>query len=346
MHAVEVSAKSAVLYDAESGKILYQKDMHTQREIASTTKIMTALLTLENANLQEVVHIKPEYTGAEGTSIYLKPGEKITVNTLLHGLMLQSGNDAAVALANYISGNVDAFVSLMNLKAAQLGMKNTNFQNPNGLPSDMHYSTAYDMALLTAHAMKNTTFCDIVSKTSYQGEGRTFINHNKLLRMSDRINGVKTGFTKKAGRCLVSSALEDGMRLIAVTLSAPDDWNDHLSLYDYGFLNYRKQIYLNKEETLSKIPVVSGKTKYVNVSVPEDIYMVESKNNTQKAHIEVYLPRFIYAPVRKYQKIGEARLIYNGEILSKSDIVSMDVSDIIEVKSLSDKIKDFFANLF
>ncbi len=346
VYAVDVSAKSAVLYEPESGKVLYQKDMHSRREIASTTKIMTALLTLENADLNEVVYIKPEYTGAEGTSIYLKPGEKITVNTLMHGLMLQSGNDAAVALANHISGSEDAFVSLMNLKAAQLGMKNTNFENPNGLPADTHYSTAYDMALLTAYAMRNTSFAEIVSKTSYQGEGRTFVNHNKLLRMSDRVDGVKTGFTKKAGRCLVSSAVEDGMRLIAVTLSAPDDWNDHLSLYNYGFSNYRKHVYFKKDEALSKIPVISGKTKYVSTGVLDDIYTVESKNNAPNAHVEVFLPRFVYAPVKKDQKIGEARLVSNGEILSKSDIVSMDDSDIIEIKSLSDKIKDFFANLF
>lgn len=346
VYGVDVSAKSAVLYEAASGKILYQKDMHTRREMASTTKIMTALLALEKADTDEVIYVKDEYTGAEGTSIYLKPDEKITVNTLLHGLMLQSGNDAAVALAHHIAGDEERFVAMMNAKAAALGMNNTHFENPNGLPSDGHYSTAYDMALLTAYAMKNKEFCDIVSKTTYQAEGRVFVNHNKLLKMSHRVDGVKTGFTKAAGRCLVSSAEEDGLRLIAVTLSAPDDWNDHMSLYDYGYSNYCKKMYINKDQILSNIPVISGKTNSISAAAIDDVYTIELKNNVKKANIAVYLPRFIYAPVEKNQKIGEVRLMQNGEIVSKSDIISLNQAEQVKVKTLKDKIKDFFANLF
>ena len=215
--AIDVSAKSAVLYEVSTGRVLYQKNMEEPRAIASTTKIMTALLTIENTDLTEKVTIKPEFTGIEGTSLYLKAGEQITVETLLYGLMLQSGNDAALVLADHVAGDIPTFVSMMNARAQELGMENTHFENPNGLPAEGHVSSALDMAKLAAAAMQNPDFQKVVSSKTYAANGRAFSNHNRLLKMREDIDGVKTGFTKAAGRCLVSSSLRDNMRLVAVT---------------------------------------------------------------------------------------------------------------------------------
>jgi len=344
--AIDVSAKSAILYEPASGEILYQKDIETPREIASTTKIMTAILALEHTEMDETVIIKPEYTGIEGTSLYLKPGEKISVKTLLYGLMLQSGNDAAVALAGHISGDVSSFVKLMNKKADSLGMKCTFFQNPNGLPAQKHYSTAYDMAKLTSYAMKLPEFKEIVSTKLYVNEGKTFSNHNKLLKMSKRVDGVKTGFTKAAGRCLVSSAEENGMRLVAVTLSAPDDWNDHLKLYDYGFSSYKKQVFIENGQIISEIPVINGRQATVSVCALGEISAITSNNQNSNIQVKINLPRFVYAPIYKSQKIGEVFIVKDGKIISNSKIVSLDTSELQERKTIIERIHDFLTKLF
>lgn len=232
-----VSAKSAILYDCTASRVLLEKNADEKSLIASTTKIMTALVVAENCNEADPVRIPPEAVGIEGSSMYLKEGEVLSVQDLLYGLMLQSGNDAAVALAIYCGGSVEGFVDLMNEKAKELSLTQTHFANPNGLDHDDNYSTARDMAVLTQYALENPVFAELVdTKTATVGGGRCLTNHNKLLWRYDGCIGVKTGFTRAAGRILVSAAERNGRRLVVVTIGAPDDWNDHAKLLDYGFL--------------------------------------------------------------------------------------------------------------
>ena len=231
--AVQLSAAAAILMDADSGEVLYEKDAARKMRIASTTKIMTALVALERAKLTDTITVTASHM-VEGSSMYLKPGEVVTVEELLYGLMLCSGNDAALALAD-CCGGLAAFVSAMNDKAAALGMTGTSFANPNGLDDENHYSTARDMAVLAAYAAKDPTFRRICSTRTATVGGRTMTNHNKLLSQVEGCIGMKTGYTKAAGRTLVSCAERQGRRLVAVTLCDGNDWADHKALYEMGF---------------------------------------------------------------------------------------------------------------
>ncbi len=231
--AVEVSAAAAVLMDADSGRLLYEKNGEKRMLIASTTKLMTALVALEQGGLQQEITVTGSHM-AEGSSMYLRPGEKLTLETLLYGLLLSSGNDAALAVTECMGGAAP-FVARMNEKAAELGMENTHFANPNGLDDEEHYSTAEDMARLAAAAMDDPVLRRVASTRTARIGGRTLTNHNKLLSRVEGCVGLKTGYTKAAGRTLVSCAERDGVRLVAVTLQDGDDWNDHASLYEQGF---------------------------------------------------------------------------------------------------------------
>ena len=231
--AVEVSAAAAVLMDADSGRLLYDKNGEKRMLIASTTKLMTALVALEQGGLQQEITVTGGHM-AEGSSMYLRPGEKLTLETLLYGLLLSSGNDAALAVTECMGGAVP-FVARMNEKAAELGMENTHFANPNGLDDEEHYSTAEDMARLAAAAMDDPVLRRVASTRTARIGGRTLTNHNKLLSRVEGCVGLKTGYTRAAGRTLVSCAERDGVRLVAVTLQDGDDWNDHASLYEQGF---------------------------------------------------------------------------------------------------------------
>ena len=231
--AVEVSAAAAVLMDADSGRLLYEKNGEKRMLIASTTKLMTALVALEQGGLQQEITVTGGHM-AEGSSMYLRPGEKLTLETLLYGLLLSSGNDAALAVTECMGGAVP-FVARMNEKAAELGMENTHFANPNGLDDEAHYSTAEDMAKLAAAAMDDPVLRRVASTRTARIGGRTLTNHNKLLSRVEGCVGLKTGYTRAAGRTLVSCAERDEVRLVAVTLQDGDDWNDHASLYEQGF---------------------------------------------------------------------------------------------------------------
>lgn len=250
-------AKAAILYDASSGRVLFEKNAEEPMLIASLTKIMTAIIAIENGNLDEEVTISPNAEGVEGSSIYLKAGERIPLRTLLYGLMLRSGNDAATAIAEHIGGSVEGFVYLMNEKAAYLGLEHTHFANPHGLDQEGHYSSAKDLSVLTAYALKNQVFQEIVKtevKTvSWPGEKwkRKFYNKNKMLRFYKWADGVKTGFTKKARRTLVSSATKDGHQLITVTLNDGDDWRDSMNMLEYGFQHYDLVSLVKKGQILS-----------------------------------------------------------------------------------------------
>lgn len=243
---IRLSAKSAVLYDPRSESFLYSKNADARLPMASTTKIMTALVAIESSSLEATVDISDDAVGTEGSSLYLKKGEKMTMGDLLFGLMLRSANDAAAAIAYEISGSIEAFAEKMNEKAEVLGLTDTHFTNPHGLDDKEHYTTARELAIITGEALKNDTFLRIVSTkkqiiTNSDGESRLLINHNKLLNMYENTIGVKTGFTKKSGRCLVGAAERDGVRLITVTINAPDDWKDHTTLLDYGFLKLKSE---------------------------------------------------------------------------------------------------------
>jgi len=252
------SAEGAILIDVETGRILYEKKPDKQLGIASLTKIMTAIIALENGDLKEMVKTSSNAFGVEGSSIYLKNGEELTLEDMLYGLMLRSGNDAAVAIAEHIGGSIEGFAYLMNEKAIYLGMSNSHFMNPHGLDHPDHYSTPKDMAILTAYALKNPTFKEIVStkvKTApVQGENwnRKWYNKNKLLSLYQWADGVKTGYTKLAKRCLASSATKNNFQLAAITLNAPNDWNDHIRLFEFGFENYQHITIVEKGEIIAE----------------------------------------------------------------------------------------------
>ncbi|TYS49482.1 D-alanyl-D-alanine carboxypeptidase [Bacillus infantis] len=244
--AYSASSGSAILMEQSTGRILYEKDAYTKKRIASITKIMTAILAIESGKLDTKAKVSEKAVRAEGSSIYLQPGEKILLEDLVYGLMLRSGNDSAVAIAEHVGGSLEGFVYLMNKKAEEIGMINTHFANPHGLDDhEDHYSTAYDMAVLTRYAMNNEIYRKIAGTKMHRAPNpneswdRVWKNKNRLLtEMYEYCTGGKTGYTKRAKRTLVTTASKDGLDLIAVTLNGPDDWNDHIGMYESGFKEY------------------------------------------------------------------------------------------------------------
>ena len=314
-----ISAECAILIDAQTGRVLYEKQAEEKSLIASTTKIMTALVICEQTNVLDRVKIPKEAVGIEGSSMYLKEGEVLTVQELLYGLMLQSGNDAAVALAIYCGGTVEGFTELMNDKAHRLGMTQSHFTNPNGLDSPGNYSTARDMAILTAYAMQNPIFAQTVStKTITIGE-RCLRNHNKLLWQLEGANGVKTGYTKAAGRILISSVTRMGRQLIAVTFNAPDDWQDHKTLIEDGFSRFTVQQLVRQGQTLGQLELAGGQETSVDLIAAEDF----SYSLAQGERVTISLPEagFAYAPVAEGQEAGFAHILVDGTAVAKVPLV-------------------------
>ncbi len=290
-----VSARSAILVDAQTGRVLYEKNADEQSLIASTTKIMTGLLVCEAGELEREISVPPEAAGVEGSSLYLKAGERITVRELLYGLMLRSGNDAAVALAIATAGSMEAFVGRMNEKAQALGLTNTHFENPNGLDAEAHYSTARDLAKLSVCAMQNETFRAVVSSKSFTENGRSFTNHNKLLWRVDGADGIKTGYTKRAGRILAGSAVRDGRRLVCVTICDPDDWRDQQALFDYGFSAFSLQTLVREGDTVGSVPVVGGRLERVSLTAAEEISYPLAEG--ERTELVLHAPQMAFAPV-------------------------------------------------
>lgn len=314
-----ISAECAILIDAQTGRVLYEKQAEEKSLIASTTKIMTALVICEQTNVLDRVKIPKEAVGIEGSSMYLKEGEVLTVQELLYGLMLQSGNDAAVALAIYCGGTVEGFTELMNDKAHRLGMTQSHFANPNGLDSPGNYSTARDMGILTAYAMQNPIFAQTVStKTITIGE-RCLRNHNKLLWQLEGANGVKTGYTKAAGRILISSVTRMGRQLIAVTFNAPDDWQDHKTLIEDGFSRFTVQQLVRQGQTLGQLELAGGQETSVDLIAAEDF----SYSLAQGERVTISLPEagFAYAPVAEGQEAGFAHILVDGTAVAKVPLV-------------------------
>lgn len=321
----QISARSAILIDADSGRIMFSKSADERLAMASTTKIITAVTALESDgfDIDRTIEISEHAAGVEGSSIYLQKGEKISMRSLLYGLMLSSGNDAAVAIAEAVSGDETSFAELMNKKVGEIGATSTHLSNPNGLPNDEHYSTAYDMAKITSYALKNPLFAEIVSSKTHRIDDsgaaypRTIKNHNKLLSMYDGCIGVKTGFTKTAGRCLVSAARRNNMTLVCVTLNAPDDWNDHINLLDFGFKNYKMTTVIGADTPLCRTEVIGTDGKSIAVVSSESIDYPMLPTETTSAEISVY-PE-ISAPLKKGEKIGEATVVVS-DISSGSEL--------------------------
>jgi len=314
-----ISAQKAILMDAETGRVIYEKDAYSRSLIASTTKIMTALVVCEQCNVLDRVRIPKEAVGIEGSSMYLKEGEVLTIQELLYGLMLHSGNDAAVALAIYCGGTVEGFVQLMNDKAYRLGLTGTNFENPNGLDCPRHYSTARDLAVLTAHAMQNPIFAQTVSTKTVRVGERSLQNHNKLLWRVDGADGVKTGYTKAAGRILVSSARRDGRRLICVTINDGNDWVDHQLLLEDGFGRYANKSIVRAGDVLGERTVVGGDTEKVQLVAAEDFSF--ALTDQEQPQIVLSGAEFDYAPVVQGADAGYAYVLLEEKAIGKVRVV-------------------------
>lgn len=308
--AVSTSASAAALMDVDSGRVLYAYRENEKMGIASTTKIMTALLAIENGNLSDIITVQKADTNVEGTSMYLKPGEQLSLETLLYGLLLCSGNDAALVIAHHIGGSQEKFVAMMNAKAQELGMKNTSFANPNGLDNDHHYSTALDMAKLAREAVENPTMVRMTSTKSITIGGRTMNNHNKLLKYLDGCIGLKTGYTKSSGRTLVSCAVRNGQKLVAVTLQDGNDWADHEQLYDYGFSTYPAKTAVTMGETVAQIPVKGGGDDPVSLIASDTFAWPTSAS--EKLTVKLDIPKVASGMITAGQKAGQAIILLDG----------------------------------
>lgn len=312
--APDNKANAVILVQADTGQILYSKNADSHMLIASTTKIMTALVVLDYCDPDEQVKILPECTRVEGSSMYLKAGELYTVRDLLYGMLLVSGNDAATALACYCGGTIEGFAEMMNEKAREMGLTNSSFKNPHGLDADGHYSSAEDLATITCEAMKSELFAKIVSTKTYTVGEQTYMNHNKLLWNYEGCLGVKTGYTIAAGRSLVSCAERNGLRLVCVTLSDPDDWNDHKQLYDWAFSNYEYKRILPMG-VICELPVISGAKESVGISAAEDSRILVEKNANISFSLE--LPKFVYAGIKAGECVGRAFVKQNDTVIAE-----------------------------
>ena len=310
--AVSTSATSAILVDADSGRVLFESNADEVRLIASITKLMTALVAVEQiVDLSATVEVKAEWIRTEGSSIYLKAGEVISYETLLYGLLLESGNDAAQVLACACAGDELSFAELMNEKAEELGMEHSSFANASGLNAEEHYSTARDMAKLAVACLEQDTLAKICATKSITIGERTFVNHNRLLSSYEGCIGMKTGYTQKAGRTLVSAAERDGQRLVAVTLNAPNDWNDHKAMFDYGFETYPAKELALAGETVGTLPVTGSLVRFVPVGTEEGFSYPMKAGETVEAKVESC--DYAQAPVRAGEAAGRMVYYLNGE---------------------------------
>ena len=308
LSASQISARAAALYEPETGTFLFEKNSSNRLPMASTTKIMTALVALENTSLDVLVAVDDSAIGVEGSSAYLRQGDVLSMEELLYALMLSSANDAAVAIACHVGGSIEGFATLMNDKARSLGLTDTHFENPHGLDSDEHYTTARDLALIAAEALRSDILREISStyKKSFITEerSRTYINHNKLLRLYDGAIGLKTGYTKRCGRCLVGAAERDGLRFITVTLDAPSDWSDHALMLDYGYDTLEKIRLAEVGEYSYDLGVIGSDTERITVSNKHELFFI-NKKGVGEIEKEVRLLPFAQAPISQEDTLGE-----------------------------------------
>jgi serine-type D-Ala-D-Ala carboxypeptidase (penicillin-binding protein 5/6) len=319
--APATTATAAVVMDARTNRVLYSLNPDAKMAMASTTKIMTAIVAIENGMLDATVSVSKNAHGMEGSSIYLDQGEKLKLKDLLYGLMLQSGNDAAVAIAEHISGSTDAFCALMNEKARLIGARNTHFTNPHGLQDSGHFTTAYDLALISAYAMRNPVFCQIVS-TKYKkipretkDTDRVLKNKNKILWQYEGGNGIKTGFTKDSGKCFVSAALRNGMQLVCVVLRCPQMFPDSMKLMDYCFYKYKLERIIEAGKYAGFVQVRNGLKKGLHVYCDEDFFYPLTEEEKSRIEVRVRLEDVLSAPVFTGTLLGQLEVSLGGKII-------------------------------
>lgn len=315
--APAVTAAHAILIEQETGRVLYERAADVRAPMASTTKVMTALVALESCGVDGVVTVPDDAPDTEGSKAYLSRGERLTLGDLLYALMLVSGNDAAVTIASHVAGSTEAFAELMTQRARALGCVNTNFVNPHGLPNENHYTTARELVRIAAEAMENDAFRTVVGTTYHETESgdraRTFKNKNKVLWQYEGGCGVKTGFTKAAGRCLVFAAERSGMTLIGCALNAPDMWNDAFALLDYGFARVENTRLLDAQRPLACVPVADGVKKTLAVYPNCDILYPLLTDGSDGIDWRMRVSPQLTAPVRAGETAGELTLLVNGE---------------------------------
>lgn len=331
---LDVSARSAVVICAETGEVVYSKNMNECLSMASTTKIMTAILALEYGAGDEYLTVTEDMVAVEGTSMGLKDGDSVSLKSLVKGMLLKSGNDAANAVANIVGGDITTFVKMMNEKAKKIGMYSTSFETPSGLDGENHYSTAFDMAILGAYAIRNPEFrsiCSAESMVVYYGAPpyrRVLTNHNKLLKIYDGAFGIKTGFTKKSGRCLVSAVEKDGKTLVAVSLNAPDDWNDHIKMYDYAF-DKVSSISLEAKTENIKLNIVGGTKSKISVKA-DCVSAITATNSNLQYSTEIFIKQFEYAPIEKDEIVGKIVYYSNNVKLAETNLVATEAVSCVE----------------
>ncbi len=326
--APSVSAQSAVLIDLDSMAVLFEKNKDARLGMASTTKIMTALVAAERADLDMLIKIPNEAIGIEGSSIYLQSGEVLSLRELVYSLLLQSANDAATAIAIALAGDIESFADMMNQRAAEMGLSNTHFTNPHGLYDEGHYTTAYDLAIISAHALKNEKIASIFSTYKQtlpidsECQKRFLVNHNKLLRLYRGAIGVKTGFTKKTGRCLVSAATRDSLTLVAVTLNAPDDWNDHMAMLDFGFDNFESLKIADKGAFSYSLAATGGVRDSITLTNAEELRMTVPKARGElDLRVETF-HRVEFAPIFKATELGRVCFSYDQKFYTEAPLIA------------------------
>ncbi len=323
-----LSASSAILMDVTTGKVLFTKNSNERRAPASTTKVLTALVALERGEMNEIITTSQNASKIDGSSIWLAPGEKHTLEELLYGVLLSSGNDASVAIAEGLAGSEAKFADWMNEKAQAIGANDSCFKNSNGLPESGHYSTAYDLALITRYALHNPVFTEMVKtkKRAITWPGRDYnrmmVNHNKLLWRYEFADGVKTGYTRQAGKCLIASATKKGQRLIAVVLNSKQMYEDSKHLFEYGFSNYQLLTVIQSEQKIGSISVEEGIDSQVPVLPHRPVTLVIPRGQLDKVEVKVEIPQSIAAPVERLQQVGEVEVKIGSKLVEKIPVVT------------------------
>ncbi len=340
----DTSARAACVMELTTGRVLFEHDMHARLPMASTTKVMTALLAIERGRPGDMVTCTETAFGTPGTSIYLAQGEQLTLEEMLLGLMLVSGNDAAMAIAEHIGGTVEDFVAMMNARAQELGAVNTHFANPHGLPDDNHYTTAYDLALITRTAMQNDDFRRLVStqRASIPWAGRTYgrqlKNKNRLLSDYPGATGVKTGYTSKAGRCLAFGAIRDDLELVGVVLGCGDWFDEAARLMDGCFDTYTMAHMIGPAEPAGQLAVTDGRKDSVSLCVMEELALPLCEGETAQVVLDV--PDSVRAPVYPGMHIGTAKLVAGGQVLGETEVVA---GGRVDAKQITDNVRRVMA---
>ncbi len=336
-----VTARSAVVMEASTGRVLYSRDMKARRFPASTTKAMTLIVALEKGNPDDIVLVSGHAAGTDGSTLWLEQGDRIPLGDLLYGIMMVSGNDGTVAIAEHIAGSVESFAGMMTKKAHEIGASDTFFVNSHGLPDERHYTTAYDMALIASYGYRNPRFLDIVSTKEkpvpwIRDPEKFWRNENQMLWLYEGANGVKTGYTEAAGRCLVAGAKRNGIQLVSVVFDSIYMWNDTIAMLDYGFQHIRKAELVRKGETVAELPVLSGRRKRMPVKTAGGLDVPVGDDGTA-GYEKVYdLPNHLKAPVRAGDIVGTVRVLYEGREMGSVELVAAE----------SAEMKSFFMTVY